>query len=369
MVNETPNPICEYGCDRIAKYQFKNSKWCCSNSTNKCPGIRKKLSIVKKDKSWEEIYGKEYATYFRYKRKNDLIGKDYINRYGKNKANEIKQKISNKNKGKIISEDHKLSISLAQTGKKVSAQQKEKQRLVMKGRKDSLKTRKLKSKKQLNRYKNLNERVKYKLTIKQIIYKYSTFSKIEEMRYNPITLDEKEIQVHCKNHNCPNSKEQGGWFTPTYQQLYERMRQIEHELGTDGSYLYCSDECKQECPLFGKTTNQLIKEDQIRIGNIEDPWYNSQEYQVWRNQVFELDNHICQWCGNPATIAHHILSQKIYPNLALDPENGIACCQECHYKYGHRDSWCTTGYLSQLVCERIIRIKENNKYYESSTYK
>lgn len=111
----------------------------------------------------------------------------------------------------------------------------------------------------------------YRKGISYYIKTYPTFSKIEEMRYNPITLDEKEIQVHCKNHNCPNSKEQGGWFTPTYQQLYERIRQIEHELGTDGSYLYCSDECKQICPLFGKTTNQLIKEDQIRIGNIEDP--------------------------------------------------------------------------------------------------
>jgi len=45
-----------------------------------------------------------------------------------------------------------------------------------------------------------------KFTIKQIKNKYPTFSKIEEMRYNPDKLEEKEIQVRCKNHNCPNSK-------------------------------------------------------------------------------------------------------------------------------------------------------------------
>jgi len=33
--------ICEYGCGQKANHQFKNGKWCCEKSCNKCPGLRK----------------------------------------------------------------------------------------------------------------------------------------------------------------------------------------------------------------------------------------------------------------------------------------------------------------------------------------
>lgn len=36
--------ICEYGCGQEAKYQLVNGKWCCSESWNKCPELRKKNS-------------------------------------------------------------------------------------------------------------------------------------------------------------------------------------------------------------------------------------------------------------------------------------------------------------------------------------
>ncbi len=31
--------ICEYGCGRKAKYQFKNGKWCCSKNHKQCSGL------------------------------------------------------------------------------------------------------------------------------------------------------------------------------------------------------------------------------------------------------------------------------------------------------------------------------------------
>jgi len=41
-------PICEYGCGQKAKYYFSYvKKWCCSDTTNKCPHIRKKNSKSK----------------------------------------------------------------------------------------------------------------------------------------------------------------------------------------------------------------------------------------------------------------------------------------------------------------------------------
>ena len=32
--------LCEYGCGREAKHQFKNGKWCCSISCNSCSAKR-----------------------------------------------------------------------------------------------------------------------------------------------------------------------------------------------------------------------------------------------------------------------------------------------------------------------------------------
>ena len=262
--------------------------------------------------------------------------KQWDNNDSKLNSAERGNKISKSLKGKLFQEERKKNISLSHLGQKAWN-----------------KGLKIKDK---NYLKNL--KISHKRTINEWIQLYPTFAKIEEMRYNPDKPKEKEIQVHCKNHNCKNSKEKGGWFTPSYDQFFRRISAIEHIDGNDGVYFYCSDECKEECPIYGKPATYLIKQDMISAGHLEDPWYNSAEYLTWRAKVFELDNYICKFCGKPATVAHHINPQKIYPDQALDPENGIACCQECHFKYGHRDRWCTTGYLSALVCERIVRLQE-----------
>lgn len=190
----------------------------------------------------------------------------------------------------------------------------------------------------------------HRLTLEQHKIKHPLFCKVEELKE-----ENGKLLVHCKYNNCPNSKENGGWFEPSLSQICERVRCVES--GKDTSSFYCSEDCKQSCDLYRKTPEQLIRQDMIRAGLIEDPWYTSSEYYIWRDKIFELDNKICQWCGKDATIAHHILPRKTHPELALDPENGISCCHECHMKYGHRDPECSLGHLSRLVCERIYKIK------------
>lgn len=349
--------LCEYGCGQEATHQFKNGKWCCSKTTNQCINIRNKNSITSMGK----------------KHNIDSLKKMSVSQLGKTHSEKTKKKIRLANLGHIHSEETKLKIgeksknryfskevrekmSKSQQGRIHTKETKIKISLGRKGKIHSLESRKKMSKSTKNRIISNDELIKRRATINKYKTKYPLFSKIEEMRYEPGKEKEKIIQVHCKNHNCLSSKEKGGWFTPTYSQIHERIRNLEN-FGLDKNYFYCSEKCKNECPLFGKTVNQLIREDQIRAGIIEDPWYNSSEYKIWRDRVFELDNSKCVWCGKEATIAHHILPQKTHPNLSLDPENGLSCCQECHYKYGHKGE-CSTGNLGKLVCERIIRIKE-----------
>ena len=197
--------LCDYGCGRKAKYQFKNGKWCCSASNNSCPEVQKKVS-----------------------------------------------------KSKMF-------------------------------------------------------------TIEQIQEKHPIFAKEEEMRYNPDKLPKKEIQIHCKYRECSNSKENGGWFIPTYIQLYERIRQLEHKDGNDGGYLYCSEECKQECGCFNvysdpyrlnekkKYTDKVLKETYITLKKFSDKIKNIELRGL--KYSYELDHKYTIYDGfengvNPKIIAH-----------------------------------------------------------------
>lgn len=58
----------------------------------------------------------------------------------------------------------------------------------------------------------------------------------------------------------------------------------------------------------------------------------SKDYKSWRILVFKQDNFTCQKCGKrDKTIeAHHIKPFSLYPELRLDPDNGITLCKHCH---------------------------------------
>lgn len=73
----------------------------------------------------------------------------------------------------------------------------------------------------------------------------------------------------------------------------------------------------------------------------DDPRKNRKEkelHAIWRGQIFERDNYICQMCGltsgngHRVTLnAHHIKHWAKYPELRRDIDNGITLCNECHY--------------------------------------
>jgi hypothetical protein len=219
-------------------------------------------------------------------------------------------------------------------------------------KKHTIKTKEKKSKRMkelrkdpTSKYNSTSYRNKQKLTIKDCVEKYSFFSKIEEMRYNPNKPKEKEIQVHCKNHNCKNSKEKDGWFTPTYIQLYERIRALEKPYGMIENNFYCSQKCKKECPLYD------LRNDPYEVKDEPELPYTANELQILNQFVMDRDNEICYYCGEHATIVHHLRPKKLEPFFALDPDYAISVCIKCHYKYGHpTGSEHSTGNLAKIVC-------------------
>ncbi len=304
--------LCEYGCGKEGIYKMTSGKWCCENHYNKCPHQRKMKGEL-------------------LKRNGKLKGKEPWN---KGKTNiysiETRNNISESLKGSIPWNKGMVGVYSHETIKKMSNTKK--------------------GNIPWNKGKNINdliyiEKLKktHRLTIDQIKERYPLFSKIEEMRYNPDKpIEEKEIQVHCKNHECENSKENGGWFTPTYIQLYERTRQIEKEYGNGGCYFYCCDECKIGCPLYNLHSDPYKEETEIP--------YTAEEYNIWKQVVLEQDNYECQKCEATENLhCHHIHPVKTHPHLALDPTNGIVLCKKCHYEIGHKTGTeCSTGNLANI---------------------
>ena len=343
--------LCDYGCGREAHFLFKNGKWCCSEHWKKCPEQRKKtgpLSEEHKKKISEAMKGKILSEEHKKKigkgnkgkktgKKTGPLSEETKRKISKSlkgkkkppRSEEHKKKISKLHKGKILSKEHRKKLSEVKIGKKTAPLSEEHKKKISEAKKGK-KTGPLSE----------ETKIRMRYTLKDYEEKYPFFSNIEEMRYTPNKLN--GIQVHCKNHECENSKEKGGWFTPTSKQIQDRKNFLENE-GLDNSYFYCSQHCKDTCLLYG------LRGDPNK--EINKP-YTSTEKEVFNEHILERDNEICYYCGeHTATIVHHLRPQKLEPFFALDPDYAVSVCAKCHYKHGHpTGSKYSTGNLAKIVC-------------------
>ena len=49
-------------------------------------------------------------------------------------------------------------------------------------------------------------------------------------------------------------------------------------------------------------------------------------------------DHICEWCGKPATEAHHMVHKAQGNRFRFMVENGVALCGGCHTEFHNRNS-------------------------------
>lgn len=136
------------------------------------------------------------------------------------------------------------------------------------------------------------------------------------------------------------------WFVPERTACERRGQFLKDNIDRE-SLFYCSDQCKSLCPVFHKKKYPAGYNPR-KHRNYKQ--FTEAELRIWRDEVLKRANYKCEYCGKEATTAHHIQPKKLKPFFALDPENGLACCEWCHYKYGHRDRECTTGYLANIDC-------------------
>ena len=159
---------------------------------------------------------------------------------------------------------------------------------------------------------------------------------IEEVRCCPNNI--KLLEVKCAYCN--------EWFVPKRTICEQRCQFIKGNTDRENLF-YCSENCKTLCPVFHK---KIYPAGYNPRKYRNDQTFTENELRIWREEVLKRADYKCEYCGEKATIAHHSRPKKLEPFFALDPDYGIACCESCHYKHGHKDSSCTTGYLANINC-------------------
>jgi len=203
-------------------------------------------------------------------------------------------------------------------------------------------------KQQESTLKNNNGVHPLKLTYKKCLERYPDLVKIEGLIEGP----NGEIMGHCKNSSCKNSKENGGYFDVS---KYIRDRNIGIN-SYDTGHFYCCEECKHSCSLFGKSATELHN----LMNENKEILYTQEEYSIWKEEVYyrqRIENNteinFCEYCHATENLhVHHEVPQKIVPGYALDPDNGIVFCEDCHYEIGHETGTeCSTGNLASKICK------------------
>jgi len=167
-------------------------------------------------------------------------------------------------------------------------------------------------------YKKLNKdyRKENKEKLKEQNKEYhKQFASVEQVQKLAKYEEVFENQIRCKY--C------GKWITPTVGQVNDRIRGTKIN---DRCYIYCSEQCKQECPTYRQ--QKYPKGFKIASSREVNPYL--------RQTVLERDNHTCQKCGKTqkelevGLHCHHIIPYVNSPLEVDDPDNCITLCKDCH---------------------------------------
>ena len=82
------------------------------------------------------------------------------------------------------------------------------------------------------------------------------------------------------------------------------------------------------------------KKELIKLGKIFDMTCHNMRYALisWSKTVRNNDNNKCTWCNSTKTlVSHHIWHKAFCPESALDVDNGITLCHDCHMEQHRLD--------------------------------
>lgn len=309
-LGEGSDEICNYGCNKPAKFILNNGKFCCENHYNKCEFQKEKQVNKQKGRKLSKERSNIIKEYVITRMKKE--SKEERKKYGSKKRTifsilklcpeffeyeEIKEleklfygRCSNPNCHHSKEKNGWFILSGRKIEVRIEAINKQKYHCSKfycseKCKNEDPNRNNFESKILLNYYKNLPEeerRIKFlyprKITIEQIKTRYPTFYSIEEIRYKPGEEYKRIIQGRCKNPNCKHSKENDGWFDLNRRQLESRISALENPKVTANLYFFCSKNCKIESNLFCKRTCSLQ----------DTPEYIKYSKEVWKYTYYSV---------------------------------------------------------------------------------
>jgi len=199
---------------------------------------------------------------------------------------------------------------------------------------------------------NVEKNLQIKKNYLKKIGKYNTYASqidfVEKVRRDPKNLE--LIQVQCKL--CKK------WFNPTNQELRARIGAIngKYSIGTE-YHLYCSQECKDSCPLYNVNVSQLITQQRLKNNNLVKEDFKRIQQEL-RSYFLKLRNpNRCELCeeefNQKDLILHHIVPVAIEHMFEADEDNVIFICKDCHSKT-HQIDGCQNNQLSQFSQETYL---------------
>lgn len=133
----------------------------------------------------------------------------------------------------------------------------------------------------------------------------------------------------------------GKWHVPTRHAVEARIGALEGRNGGE-CRLYCSKECKRECPTYHKR-----KYPAEQTGDKPLPREVQPEL---RQLVFERDNWTCIKCGSTKSLhCHHIEGIEQNPIESADTDICVTLCKKCH-KRVHKQKGCGYHDLRKKEC-------------------
>jgi len=160
----------------------------------------------------------------------------------------------------------------------------------------------------------------------------------EEVRRNG--KDRNILEVRCTY--C------GKWIVPNFINVCNRLTYLKGKI-TSENHFYCSEGCKQICPIYGKKPEQLMKEDAVRAGRISWLELNREVQPELRKLVLKRDEYQCVKCSSDGPLhCHHIYPVSTNPIESADIDNCMTLCIDCHKK-AHQKDGCRYGQLKTCI--------------------
>lgn len=167
----------------------------------------------------------------------------------------------------------------------------------------------------------------------------------EYYKLNKEKMDKNTLEWNIKNHKrrleiCKKYRDSHKLQSKVYYQKVknrpERIKQVKdaHErFNTNHPDYYknwrkANPEKKLKSDI--KALNKLLQ----FYPELKDSWDMAYALSHWAETVKKQDNYTCKNCNSRSRLhAHHIIPKFINPKLALDIENGVTYCKDCHEAY------------------------------------